>query len=202
MRADRSATTLQKFKQKFVEIIVGVASLISGVVAGVVVPSMVRESPQISLIGVMVIAPLSIPQIAESAPQIAEFAQETHIPQLETFPDARLAHPDRYPVTVDRSWSTSSIRSLADASSASTTINKLIECESQYTAVKRLDKNGLYSYGVGQFQSSTWNGWEKEFNFDGDPMSPPDAIKMMEMAIQRGYLYHWSCAYLMGLLKK
>ena len=81
-------------------------------------------------------------------------------------------------------------------------ITKLIRCESQGKNVKILDTNGYYSYGILQFQSSTWNGWSKASGIKGSPMVREDAMRMADWAIDRGLLYHWSCAKKLGLLKK
>lgn len=68
--------------------------------------------------------------------------------------------------------------------------------------MKVVDVNGYYSYGVLQFQSSTWNHWSKLSGIKGTPMNIHDAMIMADWAIERGYLHHWSCAKKMGLLAK
>ncbi len=81
-------------------------------------------------------------------------------------------------------------------------IRKLISCESQGRNIKKLDVNGLYSYGVLQIQSSTWNAWSEESGIKGSPMSIRNSIEMTDWAIENGYLHHWSCANILGLVKK
>ena len=79
-------------------------------------------------------------------------------------------------------------------------IDRLIDCESDGRNVKIIDTNGYYSYGILQYQSSTWNWWVKESGFSGSPMVRADAIRMAHWAIEHGYLSHWSCAKIEGLL--
>ena len=78
-------------------------------------------------------------------------------------------------------------------------IEQLIQCESSGASVTVMDK-GSYSYGILQYKSSTWNGWSEEFGFEGSPMRPGDAKEMTRRALRAGYLYHWTCAKILGLL--
>ncbi len=80
-------------------------------------------------------------------------------------------------------------------------IQKLIRCESQGQNRKEVDSNGYYSYGILQYQSSTWNGWSRRSGIMGNPMVPADAIRMAEWAIaQPGLLGHWTCAHILHLV--
>jgi hypothetical protein len=84
----------------------------------------------------------------------------------------------------------------------SSTLERLIECESQGRNVSRTDSNGQMSWGILQFNgSSTWNEMEQRFNFYGDPRNPPDAIHMADMMISRGLIGRWACARSLGLTK-
>lgn len=69
----------------------------------------------------------------------------------------------------------------------------IIECESQWHNVKIIDSNGYYSYGILQFQKSTWDDFSKKSGIVGDPMIPKDSIKMAEWAIMNGYGTRWTC---------
>lgn len=80
-------------------------------------------------------------------------------------------------------------------------IEQLIQCESRGRNVKNVDVNGYYSYGVLQFQSSTWNGWSATSGIIGSPMNVEDAMRMADWAIDNGYLGRWSCARKLGLLE-
>jgi hypothetical protein len=82
------------------------------------------------------------------------------------------------------------------------TINALIQCESQGKNVKVLDSNGFYSYGILQYQSSTWNAWSVESGIKGSPMNREDAVEMADWAIDNGLVNHWTCARLLDLAKK
>lgn len=75
----------------------------------------------------------------------------------------------------------------------------LIQCESGGRNVKIVDANGYYSYGILQYQSSTWNWWSRESGIEGDPMNEKDAIKMANWAVANGYGFHWTCFHLLGL---
>ena len=81
-------------------------------------------------------------------------------------------------------------------------IRELIGCESQGRNIKILDTNGYYSYGILQYQSSTWNAWSKLSGIQGSPMNIRDSITMADWAIENGYLHHWSCAKILGLVQK
>ena len=121
------------------------------------------------------------------------FSSSTGQGGLVTYPDGRLGdEAEKYPVTIDTSWSTSTIREIAENAKHKEVL-PMTECESQFVSIKRLDSNGKYSYGPLQYQSSTWNGWEKQFNFEGDPMNPEDAVKMADMALGAGLGFHWTC---------
>ena len=78
-------------------------------------------------------------------------------------------------------------------------VEKLIECESGWRNVAVMDVGSL-SYGILQFKSSTWNAWEIQFGFDGDPMNQLDARVMAYKALAKGYALHWSCALIVGLI--
>lgn len=106
----------------------------------------------------------------------------------------------RYPDVIDTSWSKESIKDLVSRSKHPKTIEKLVECESGGVPIKRIDSNGLYSYGILQYQSSTWNGWKKQSGIQGEAMEPQAAIRMADWAIDNGFLSRWSCAYITHLL--
>jgi hypothetical protein len=83
----------------------------------------------------------------------------------------------------------------------SSTIEKLIQCESQGVNISRPDSNHKISWGVLQFNgTSTWDEAEKQFNFYGSPIIPADAIHMADMMISDGELGRWTCARLTGLI--
>lgn len=73
------------------------------------------------------------------------------------------------------------------------TIQKLIQCESRGKNIKIVDSNGYYSYGILQFQRSTWNDFSRESGIIGDPMKENDAIRMTRWAIENGYGKRWTC---------
>lgn len=81
-------------------------------------------------------------------------------------------------------------------------IAELIDCESDGRSIRIIDTNGKYSYGILQYQKSTWDGWSRESGIKGDPMVPEDAIRMARWAIAQGdtYLGQWSCAHILALL--
>lgn len=79
-------------------------------------------------------------------------------------------------------------------------VSKLIECESGGKSVRIVDSNGYYSYGILQFQKRTWDWWSGMSGITGDPMNNDDAKTMARWAIKNGYLSHWSCARILGLL--
>jgi hypothetical protein len=82
----------------------------------------------------------------------------------------------------------------------SSTIEKLIQCESQGVNISRPDSNHLISWGVLQFNgTSTWNEAEKQFGFYGSPIIPADAIHMADMMISAGEIGRWTCAKILGL---
>jgi hypothetical protein len=82
----------------------------------------------------------------------------------------------------------------------SSTIEKLIQCESQGVNVARPDSNGLESWGILQFNgTSTWNELSAKSGIRGSPMMPADAIRMADWAISNGYLKRWSCARILKL---
>jgi hypothetical protein len=84
----------------------------------------------------------------------------------------------------------------------SSTLERLIECESRGRNISRADSNGQMSWGILQFNGvSTWNEMEQRFNFYGDPRNPPDAIHMADMMISRGLIGRWACARSLGLTK-
>jgi hypothetical protein len=84
----------------------------------------------------------------------------------------------------------------------SSTLERLIQCESQGLNISRLDSNRQMSWGILQFNgTSTWNEMERRFNFYGDPKNPPDAIHMADMMISSGLIGRWTCARSLGLTK-
>ena len=82
------------------------------------------------------------------------------------------------------------------------TIEQLIQCESQGQNISRVDSNGQVSRGILQFNgTSTWNEMERRFNFYGDPRNPTAAIHMADMMISNGLVGRWTCARSLGLTK-
>ena len=82
----------------------------------------------------------------------------------------------------------------------SSTIEKLIQCESQGVNIARPDSNGKESYGLLQFNgTSTWAEAEHQFDFYGSPMIPAEAIHMADMMISGGEIRRWTCARILAL---
>jgi hypothetical protein len=82
------------------------------------------------------------------------------------------------------------------------TVEQLIECESQGQNISRVDTNGQVSQGILQFNgTSTWNEMEHRFDFYGDPRNPTAAIHMADMMISSGLVGRWTCARSLGLTK-
>ena len=82
------------------------------------------------------------------------------------------------------------------------TVEELIQCESQGQNISRLDSNGQVSRGILQFNgTSTWNEMERRFDFYGDPRNPTAAIHMADMMISSGLVGRWTCARSLGLTK-
>ena len=80
------------------------------------------------------------------------------------------------------------------------TIEKLIQCESQGVNIARPDSNGLLSYGLLQFNgTSTWSDFTAKSGLSGSPMMPDDAIRLADWAISHGYLHRWTCARILHL---
>jgi len=83
----------------------------------------------------------------------------------------------------------------------SSTIEKLIQCESQGVNITRPDSNGKPSWGILQFNgTSTWDEMEHRFNFYGSPIIPADAIHLADIMISEGLLNRWTCARITGVL--
>jgi len=82
------------------------------------------------------------------------------------------------------------------------TVEQLIQCESQGQNISRVDSNGQVSRGILQFNgTSTWNEMEHRFDFYGDPRNPTAAIHMADMMISDGLVGRWTCARSLGLTK-
>lgn len=82
------------------------------------------------------------------------------------------------------------------------TVEQLIQCESQGQNISRIDSNGQVSRGILQFNgTSTWNEMEHRFDFYGDPRNPTAAIHMADMMISSGLVGRWACARSLGLTK-
>lgn len=82
------------------------------------------------------------------------------------------------------------------------TVEQLIQCESQGQNISRVDSNGQVSRGILQFNgTSTWNEMEHRFDFYGDPQNPTAAIHMADMMISSGLVGRWTCARSLGLAK-
>ena len=79
-------------------------------------------------------------------------------------------------------------------------LRKLISCESENTNVARMDSNHKTSYGVLQFQASTWVDFQSQSHIQGSPMNVSSAIAMADWAISHGYLHRWTCAKIQGLI--
>lgn len=84
----------------------------------------------------------------------------------------------------------------------SSTIARIIQCESQGANISRPDSNGRESDGILQFNrsdsdvmgSGTWADMEKRFNFYGSPIVPADAIHLSDIMISNGLVTRWTCA--------
>ena|SRR5579859_4378782 len=83
----------------------------------------------------------------------------------------------------------------------STTLVRLIQCESQGLNVSSTDSDGQRYMGILQFDGTTWHEMEQRFNFYGDPRNPPEAIHMADMMISSGLAGRWTCARSLGLTK-
>lgn len=84
----------------------------------------------------------------------------------------------------------------------SSTIEKLIQCESQGQNITRMDSNHLDSFGILQFNgTSTWAEAEQQFNFYGNPNIPADAIHLADLMISAGELGRWSCAHILKMVQ-
>jgi len=77
--------------------------------------------------------------------------------------------------------------------------DKLIPCESQWTDIARIDSNGKMSYGILQFQESTWLEFAPLAGVSSTPMNPQAALKVASYMISKGELHRWTCAHLEGL---
>lgn len=89
----------------------------------------------------------------------------------------------------------------------SPTVKALIGCESSGKNVVILDTNGLYSYGILQFQMPTWLAFSASYEratglkvLPGGPTTTQAAIQVANWATTHGLLSHWSCAAILGLL--
>jgi len=102
----------------------------------------------------------------------------------------------------DNSWTKEQIIDLIANSDNPKTITSLVQCESNYVNIAKVDSNGYYSRGILQYQKATWDMWSKASGIIGDPMNPEDAIEMTDWAIEHNYLSHWTCSYITGLLAK
>lgn len=108
-------------------------------------------------------------------------------------------HPPQTPYTVisGRGWAYTVPFEVHNTS----TIERLIQCESQGVNIARPDSNGLLSYGILQFNgTSTWSDFSAKSGIMGSPMYPADAIRMADWAIDHGFLARWSCAKILHLL--
>ena len=81
------------------------------------------------------------------------------------------------------------------------TIQKLIQCESQGQNIARPDSNGKMSYGILQYQMTTWLDFEQLSGIHGSPMDEQTAIDMAEWAVAHAYLRRWTCAHILGMVK-
>jgi soluble lytic murein transglycosylase-like protein len=73
-------------------------------------------------------------------------------------------------------------------------LEQLMRCESggNKDAINRKDPNGG-SYGIMQYQKSTWEYFEKKYGEDLDFQSYHDQIKMTAIAVADGQGSHWTC---------
>jgi len=80
------------------------------------------------------------------------------------------------------------------------TIARLIQCESQGVNIARPDSNHKISWGVLQFNgTSTWQEAERRFGYHGSPMIPGEAIHMADMMISAGMGHRWTCWQILKL---
>ena len=90
----------------------------------------------------------------------------------------------------------------------SSTIERLIQCESQGVNISRPDSNGRESDGILQFNrapsdvlgSGTWSDMEHSFDFYGSPIVPADAIHMADIMISNGLVSRWTCARILKII--
>jgi len=80
-------------------------------------------------------------------------------------------------------------------------LQKLISCESQDTNIARMDSNHQMSYGLLQFQASTWKDFQNQSHIQGSPMNVSSAIAMADWAVSNGFLGRWTCAHILKLVK-
>jgi Transglycosylase-like domain len=85
--------------------------------------------------------------------------------------------------------------------SNSSTLRRLIQCESQGQNISHVDSSGQVYLGILQFDAATWVEMEQRFNFNGEPQNPPEAIHMADMMISSGLIGRWGCAHTLGLTK-
>ena len=85
--------------------------------------------------------------------------------------------------------------------SNSSTLRRLIQCESQGQNISHVDSRGQLYLGILQFNGATWNEMEQRFNFHGNPQNPPEAIHMADRMISNGLIGRWGCAHTLGLTK-
>jgi hypothetical protein len=83
----------------------------------------------------------------------------------------------------------------------SSTLERVIQCESQGLNISHTDSNGQAYMGILQFNGPTWYEMEQRFDSYGDPRNPSEAIHMADMMISSGLIGRWSCARSLGLTK-
>lgn len=113
--------------------------------------------------------------------------------------------PIEKPVTVkiqpiNPIYTKADIQELVDQTPYPQIFDKLIGCESQWTNIARIDSNGKMSYGILQFQQSTWDGFAPRAGVTSTPMNPVSALKVATYMIKNGYLARWTCAKLTHLI--
>jgi len=79
-------------------------------------------------------------------------------------------------------------------------LDKIIPCESQWTNIARIDSNGKMSYGILQFQQTTWDFFAPLAGISSTPMNPTSAIEVATYMISHNQLHRWTCAKIEHLI--
>jgi SLT domain-containing protein len=116
-------------------------------------------------------------------------------------PKTAIASPSAISASQWHVYTQAGIDELTANTANPTILRELIKCESQNTNVARMDSNHKMSFGVLQFQASTWADFQSLSHIQGSPMNVSSAIEMADWAISNGYLGRWTCAHILHLIK-